>query len=61
MLGQIPGDEQPSHKYFCSLVTEKLSSFDPSKPVWMERTPRGTTVVNLVAGHAVVLKKKLTI
>jgi tRNA 2-selenouridine synthase len=26
MLGQIPGDEQPSHKYFCSLVTEKLST-----------------------------------
>lgn len=36
MLGRYPNEEQPSQKYFETLLLEKLMSFDQSKIVWME-------------------------
>lgn len=37
VLGALPdGTPQPTQKYFDSLLLEKLESFDPSRPVWLE-------------------------
>jgi tRNA 2-selenouridine synthase len=36
LLGAIPGIEQPSQKWFESLVLQALMDFDPDKPVWLE-------------------------
>lgn len=40
MLGQYPNEDQPSQKYFTTLLVEKLMSFDPSKTVYMESESR---------------------
>lgn len=36
VIGAIPGAEQPTQKYFDSLLLEKLSSFTATRPVWVE-------------------------
>jgi tRNA 2-selenouridine synthase len=36
LIGAIPGVEQPSQKYFDSLVLQQLRKFDSSKPIWLE-------------------------
>jgi tRNA 2-selenouridine synthase len=36
LIGYMAGTEQPSQKYFESLLWNKLASFDPSRPVWVE-------------------------
>jgi tRNA 2-selenouridine synthase len=36
IIGAIPGVEQPSQKYFDSLLRQKLSTFSPTRPVWVE-------------------------
>src|SRR3989442_15095945 len=36
LIGDLPGVAQPSQKWFESLVVEKLSRFDPSRPIWVE-------------------------
>lgn len=36
LIGAIPGIEQPSQKYFDSLVLAELMKFDPNKPIWVE-------------------------
>lgn len=36
LIGAIPGIEQPSQKYFDSLVLQQLRTFDPGKPIWLE-------------------------
>lgn len=36
LIGAIPGVDQPSQKYFDSLVLEKLRTFDVNKPIWLE-------------------------
>lgn len=36
VIGAIPGQNQPTQKYFDSLLREKLSTFDADKPVWVE-------------------------
>lgn len=41
VLGLEPGVCQPSQKYWESLLRDKLSSFDPSRPVWVESESRG--------------------
>jgi tRNA 2-selenouridine synthase len=35
-LGDIPGEAQPSQKYFETLLVDKLKHFDLQKPVWVE-------------------------
>ncbi|MDE2605049.1 MAG: tRNA 2-selenouridine(34) synthase MnmH [Burkholderiales bacterium] len=40
VLGLIPGQPQPSQKRFDTLVWEKLRSFDPSRPVYVESESR---------------------
>jgi tRNA 2-selenouridine synthase len=36
VLGDLPGDPQPSQKMFDSLVWDRLRHFDGAKPVWVE-------------------------
>src|SRR5882672_2985693 len=36
LIGDLPGIAQPTQKWFDSLVVEKLSRFDPSRPIWVE-------------------------
>ncbi|WP_253273788.1 tRNA 2-selenouridine(34) synthase MnmH [Collimonas arenae] len=36
VLGTLPGKQQPSQKYFDSLLLERFSDFDPGRPVWVE-------------------------
>jgi tRNA 2-selenouridine synthase len=36
VLGNLPGEPQPSQKYFDTLVWEKLNQFDPERPVFVE-------------------------
>jgi tRNA 2-selenouridine synthase len=40
VLGVIPGQPQPSQKRFDTLVWEKLRSFDPARPVYVESESR---------------------
>ena len=36
LLGNLPGVEQPSQKYFETLLAQQLESFDPSRTVYVE-------------------------
>jgi tRNA 2-selenouridine synthase len=36
LLGSLPGQPQPTQKYFDSLLLEQLLRFDPARPVWVE-------------------------
>jgi tRNA 2-selenouridine synthase len=36
VIGALPGKLQPTQKYFDSLLLQKLSTFTPDKPVWVE-------------------------
>ncbi|MEO8922989.1 MAG: tRNA 2-selenouridine(34) synthase MnmH [Caldimonas sp.] len=36
LIGGIPGQRQPSQKYFDTLLLDALRKFDPSRPVWLE-------------------------
>jgi tRNA 2-selenouridine synthase len=36
VLGNLPGEPQPSQKYFDTLIWQALKSFDPRRPVYIE-------------------------
>ncbi len=36
VLGHVPGNPQPSQKYFESLLRQALSGFDPAQPIFVE-------------------------
>ncbi len=36
LLGDLPGQPQPTQKYFDTLVLDVLRRFDPARPVWIE-------------------------
>ena len=52
VLGLIPGQPQPSQKRFDTLVWEKLRTFDPSRPVYVESESR--KVGNLAVPETVI-------
>jgi tRNA 2-selenouridine synthase len=52
VLGFIPGQPQPSQKHFDTLVWEKLRSFDPAVPVYVESESR--KVGNLAVPEALI-------
>lgn len=47
LIGDIPGVAQPSQKWFDSLLVEKLRSFDPAKPVWVESESKKIGAIQL--------------
>lgn len=36
VIGALPGKQQPTQKFFDSLLIQKLSAFSPDRPVWVE-------------------------
>lgn len=36
LLGELPGQPQPTQKYFDTLVLDSMRRFDPRRPVWVE-------------------------
>ena len=52
VLGLIPGQPQPAQKRFDTLVWEKLRSFDPARPVYVESESR--KVGNLAVPEALI-------
>jgi tRNA 2-selenouridine synthase len=40
LLGDLPGQPQPTQKTFDSLLLDALRRFDPSRPVWVEAESR---------------------
>jgi tRNA 2-selenouridine synthase len=36
LIGALPGQGQPSQKFFDSMVLDALRRFDPGRPVWLE-------------------------
>ena len=36
LLGRIPGEPQPTQKFFDTLLLDALRRFDPGRPVWLE-------------------------
>lgn len=40
VLGSLPGEKQPSQKWFESQVVDRLRRFDPARPVWVESESR---------------------
>lgn len=47
LIGDLPGDRQPTQKYFDSLLHDVLRSFDPSRPVWVEAESKRIGAVQL--------------
>jgi len=47
VLGSLPGEAQPSQKWFESQVWDTLRKFDPARPVWIESESRKIGVVQV--------------
>lgn len=47
LIGAIPGEPQPSQKYFDSLLLRELLRFDPERPVWVEAESKRIGLVQL--------------
>ena len=50
LLGELPGEPQPSQKMFDSLVWKALKGFDPARPVWVEAESRKIGQLQVPAG-----------
>jgi len=40
LLGDLPGEPQPTQKFFDTLLLDALRRFDPARPVWVEAESR---------------------
>lgn len=47
LIGEIPGVTQPAQKWFDSVLVEKLRSFDPAQPVWVESESKKIGAIQL--------------
>lgn len=47
LIGEIPGVEQPTQKWFDSMLLEKLRSFNPEQPVWVESESKKIGAIEL--------------
>jgi tRNA 2-selenouridine synthase len=54
VLGELPGDPQPSQKMFDTLVWDRLRQLDPSRPVFVEAESRK---IGLVQVHPALLER----
>lgn len=36
LIGALPGIQQPSQKYFDTLLADEFDRFDPTRPIWIE-------------------------
>jgi len=58
VLGAIPDQPQPSQKRFETLLWQKLQSFDPRKPVFVEAESRKIGSVSLPITFAAAMQEK---
>lgn len=58
VLGAVPGQKQPSQKRFETLLWQKLQSFDPKKPVFVEAESRKIGSVSLPITFAAAMQDK---
>jgi len=49
LIGDIPGVEQPTQKWFDSMLLDQLRSFDPAQPVWVESESKKIGAIQLPA------------
>jgi tRNA 2-selenouridine synthase len=49
LIGHIPGVEQPTQKWFDSLLAEKLRRFDAARPIWVESESKKIGAIQLPA------------
>lgn len=49
LIGDIPGVEQPSQKWFDSMLLDRLRSFNPAQPVWVESESKKIGAIQLPA------------
>lgn len=47
LIGAIPGEAQPSQKWFDSQLVATLAEFDPARPVWLESESKKIGAVQL--------------
>ena len=56
VLGLVPGQPQPSQKHFDTLVWDRLRSFDPARPVFVESESK--KVGNVTVPEALILSMR---
>lgn len=61
VLGSIPGTPQPSQKYFDSLLLRTLSSYDPSRVIWVEAESKKIGNVQLPDALLETMRNGLTL
>ncbi|SNT23055.1 tRNA 2-selenouridine synthase [Noviherbaspirillum humi] len=61
MIGAVPGKPQPTQKMFDSLLLQRLSEFDPSRPVWVEAESKKIGQVQIPESMLVGMRRSLTI
>jgi tRNA 2-selenouridine synthase len=47
LIGDLPGIEQPTQKWFDSLLLDNLRGFDPARPVWVESESKKIGAIQL--------------
>lgn len=61
VLGSVPGKPQPSQKYFDSLLLRKISSYDPTRVIWVEAESKKIGNVQLPDALLKTMRNGLTI
>ncbi len=61
VIGAVPGKQQPSQKFFDSLLLRRLSEFDPSRPIWIEAESKKIGNVQLPDALLEGMRQGLTI
>ena len=61
VLGSLPGKSQPSQKYFDSILLRKLSSYDPSRVIWVEAESKKIGNIQLPDALLETMRKGLLI
>lgn len=61
IIGAVPGKKQPTQKFFDSLLLQRLSEFDPAKPVWVESESKKIGQVQLPDALLATMRKGMTI
>jgi tRNA 2-selenouridine synthase len=61
VIGAIPGTPQPSQKFFDSLLQEKLSTFSPERPVWVEAESKKIGSVQLPMALLETMHERATV
>ena len=56
VLGRVPGEPQPAQRHFETLLWQRLSRFDPSRPVFVESESRRIGICHLPESLTVAIR-----